>query len=72
MRAVLDGSWRSGLMVLVAVGGFAACKVGNTQYSNSPDSGKVAPATRIDTSLTRTMPDTSRSASQRDTVKKRP
>jgi hypothetical protein len=68
MRAGLDGSWRSGLMVVVAVVGFAACKVGNTQYSNSPDSGKVAPATRIDTTLTRTIPDSTR----RDTAKKRP
>jgi hypothetical protein len=59
-------------MVVVVVGGFAACKVGKTQYSNSPDSGKVAPATRIDTSLTRTMPDTTRGGPQRDTAKKRP
>jgi len=30
---------------------------GRTDYSKSPDSGAVAPATRIDTSLSRTYPD---------------
>ena len=50
---------RRGLM-LVAVGvGLSACnaKGGRTDYSKSPDSGAVAPATRIDTTMTRTYPE---------------
>src|SRR6185503_2447174 len=41
---------------LVAVVGCDA-KGGRTDYSKSPDSGAAAPATRLDTSLTRDMPD---------------
>jgi hypothetical protein len=41
---------------LIAVVGCDA-KGGRTDYSKSPDSGAVAPAMRIDTSLTRDMPD---------------
>jgi hypothetical protein len=41
---------------LVAVAGCDA-KGGRTDYSKSPDSGAAAPATRLDTSLSRDMPD---------------
>ena len=47
-------------LVLVAVAvGLSACnaKGGRTDYSQSPDSGAVAPAIRQDTSLTRTYPE---------------
>ena len=38
--------------------GVAGCKgQGRTDYSQSPDSGAAAPATRLDTSLSRTYPD---------------
>jgi hypothetical protein len=41
---------------LVAMVGCDA-KGGRTDYSKSPDSGAAAPATRLDTSLSRDMPD---------------
>ena len=44
---------------MVAFAGVAACnaKGGREDYSQSPDSGAAAPATRIDTSMSRTYPD---------------
>ena len=50
--------WLAGL-VIVAVAGVAACdaKGGRDEYSQSPDSGAVAPAARIDTSMSKTYPD---------------
>ena len=46
-------TWVSGrLMIAVAVVAVAACKgKGRTDYSQSPDSGAVPPAMRIDTSM---------------------
>ena len=58
MQKGRDGTqWR--WLVVVALVGTAACdaKGGRTEYSNSPDSGAAAPATRIDTSMSRMMPD---------------
>ena len=49
------GRWAA-VAALVAVVGCDA-KGGRTDYSKSPDSGAAAPATQIDTSLTRDMPD---------------
>ncbi len=53
--------------VIVGVIGVSACdtKGGRTEYSNSPDSGAIAPAARIDTSLTRDMPDSTAGGPQR-------
>jgi hypothetical protein len=55
----MSGSRR--LVAVVAVGAFAmtvACgKKGRVDYSESPDSGAVAPAMVQDTSLSRTYPD---------------
>ena len=47
------------LAVVASAAILAACgsKGGRTDYSQSPDSGAVAPAARIDTSLSRTYPD---------------
>src|SRR5688500_14113819 len=44
---------------LVVLAGVAACgsKGGRDEYSNAADSGAVAPAMRLDTSLTRSYPD---------------
>jgi len=44
---------------LGALGAIAGCgtKGGRTDYSKSPDSGAVAPAMKLDTSLSRTYPD---------------
>jgi hypothetical protein len=44
---------------LAVLAGVAACnsKGGRDEYSNSPDSGAVAPAMRQDTSMSRTYPD---------------
>ena len=46
-------------VVVVAVAAVAACnaKGGRDEYSQSVDSGAVAPAMRIDTSLSKTYPD---------------
>lgn len=48
-----------GLVLVALAVGLSACntKGGRTDYSESPDSGAVAPAMRQDTSLTRTYPD---------------
>lgn len=46
------------VVVAAAVTSMAACsKGGRTDYSESPDSGAVAPAMKQDTSLSRTYPD---------------
>jgi hypothetical protein len=44
---------------LLAVGAVAACntKGGRDEYSNAVDSGAVPPAMRIDTSMSKTYPD---------------
>ena len=57
MRLAFDG--RCVMLVLAVVAGLSACKAkgGRTDYSQSPDSGAVAPAIRQDTSLSRTYPD---------------
>ena len=68
MRQSLERSWRGWVLGATLV--FAGCKVAKTEYSNSPDSGAVPPAMRIDTSLTRTMPDST--VLPQDTAKKRP
>ena len=49
------GRWVA-VAALVAVVGCDA-KGGRTDYSKSPDSGAAAPATQLDTSLSRDMPD---------------
>ena len=57
MRTMVSGR---GWVVVVAasIAGVAACgKGGRTDYSESPDSGAVAPAMVQDTSLSRTYPD---------------
>jgi len=48
--------WAVAVAAVMLVG---ACRSKNerTEYSNSPDSGAVAPAMRQDTSLSRTYPD---------------
>ena len=45
--------------VVTAAMAVSACnaKGGKEEYSNSPDSGAVAPAMKLDTSLTKDMPD---------------
>lgn len=57
MRLVFGG--RVVMVAAAAAVVLAGCnaKGGRTDYSNSPDSGAVAPATRLDTSLSRTYPD---------------
>ena len=52
-RGVLSGA------VVAAIGVLGACKAkgGRTEYSNSPDSGAAAPATRLDSSMRGGMPD---------------
>ena len=46
------------VVVTAAAVGLAGCKgTGRTDYSQSPDSGAVAPAMTQDTSLSRTYPD---------------
>jgi len=56
MRAFGGRGWM--VLVTVAAVGVAACKgKGRTDYSQSPDSGAVAPAMKQDTSLSRTYPD---------------
>jgi hypothetical protein len=49
--------WRWALAAAVVAVAACDAKGGRTDYSKSPDSGAVPPAMRIDTSLTRTMPD---------------
>jgi hypothetical protein len=49
--------WRWAVAAALVVVAGCDAKGGRTEYSNSPDSGAAAPATRIDTSLTRDMPD---------------
>ena len=46
-------------VVVAAIGVLGACKAkgGRTEYSNSPDSGAAAPATRLDSSMRGGMPD---------------
>src|ERR671920_2267739 len=58
MQSSRSGAWWCWALVAVMVGA-AACeaKGGRTEYSNSADSGAAAPATQLDTSLTRDMPD---------------
>lgn len=50
--------WLAGVVVVV-VASVTACdaKGGRDEYSNAVDSGAVAPAMRIDTSLSKTYPD---------------
>ena len=45
--------------VVAVIGVLGACKAkgGRTEYSNSPDSGAAAPATRLDSSMRGGMPD---------------
>jgi len=45
--------------MVAALAAIVGCdaKGGRTDYSKSPDSGAAAPATKLDTSLTRDMPD---------------
>src|SRR5688572_14256577 len=54
-------------VVAAVVGGVAACNSngGRTDYSESPDSGAVAPAMRQDTSMSRTQPDSTSGGAQR-------
>ena len=54
-------------VVAAVVGGVAACgsEGGRTDYSESPDSGAVAPAMRQDTSMSRTQPDSTSGGAQR-------
>lgn len=56
-----------GLMLVAVAMGLSACKAkgGRTDYSNSPDSGAVAPAIKQDTSLTRTYPESTSGGPQR-------
>ena len=57
MRAFGGRGWM--VAVTAAAVGLAGCKgnSGRTDYSQSPDSGAVAPAMKQDTSLSRTYPD---------------
>ena len=52
---------------IVSLAAVAACNAegGRDEYSNSPDSGAAAPATRIDTSMTRTYPDSTTGGANR-------
>ena len=52
------GRWLAGV-ALVAVAATVACNAegGRDEYSQSADSGAVAPAMRIDTSMSKTYPD---------------
>ena len=58
-RSGRNGRTGLALAACVAVMTVAACnaKGGRDEYSNSADSGAAAPATRLDTSLTRDRPD---------------
>ena len=50
--------WVVAALVTAAMSVLACdAKGGRTEYSNSPDSGAVAPAMKLDTSLTKDMPD---------------
>ena len=54
------------LFAAVSVGAVSGCKAsGRTDYSQSPDSGAVAPAAKIDTSLSRSMRDSTPGGPQR-------
>ena len=59
MRMLFRRRWSTAVAAAVTIGALAACsgKSGKTEYSQSPDSGAVPPAMRIDTSLSRTYPD---------------
>ena len=58
MRMLFRGRWSIAVAAAVAMGGLAACGgKSKTEYSQSPDSGAVPPAMKIDTSLSRTYPD---------------
>ena len=68
MRVAFDGRrWMVIAGMAAAIGGLAACnsKGGRTEYSQSPDSGAVPPAMKIDTSLSRTYPDSTSGGPQR-------
>jgi hypothetical protein len=54
-------------MLVAVAAGLSACNVkgGRTDYSKSPDSGAVAPAIKMDTSLTRTYPESTAGGPQR-------
>ena len=68
---VVPNGWA--LAAAVAVGALAACNSGGkTAYSQSPDSGAVAPAARLDTSMRREMPADTTRPRPADTTKKRP
>ena len=56
MRLAIRGSgW---MLMMAVVAGLSACNAkGRTEYSKSPDSGAVAPAARLDTTMSRTYPD---------------
>lgn len=54
----LANGGRGWMLMVTVVVGLSACNTkGRTEYSNSPDSGAVAPAARLDTTLSRTYPD---------------
>ena len=66
----MRGSGGRGALVAVAMaalGVLGACKAkgGRTEYSNSPDSGAAAPATRLDSSMRGGMPDSTSGGPQR-------
>ena len=50
---------RGFVLVVAVAAGLSACKAkgGRTDYSQSPDSGAVAPAIKMDTTMTRTYPE---------------
>lgn len=56
MRALGGRGWT--VLATAAAAAFVGCRgKSRTDYSNSPDSGAVAPAMKQDTSLSRTYPD---------------
>jgi len=57
MRLAIGG--RGFVLTVAVVAGLSACKAkgDRTEYSDSPDSGAVAPAMKLDTTMSRTYPD---------------
>ena len=65
MQLAIGG--RGWMLMVAVVAGLSACnaKGGRTDYSKSPDSGAVAPAMKLDTTLSRTYPDSTRGGPDR-------
>ena len=63
-RRMRNVAWVVSAVVLASVAG-ACGGSSDKEYSNAVDSGAVAPAARLDTSMTRDMPDSTAGGAQR-------